>query len=206
MNYSFSAVSGMTRTAEVTQDIREQQRINILRAALHVFARRGWSATMSDIAQRAQVSQGLAYRYFGSKEEIFTSLIERAQSFQLVESALAGAGSPCERLKSLLVTLLMPGSVEMEFYQFSMQVARDETSPASLRPVLDKMGMRFRQVLEQLIREGQRLGEFRTDAPERLAIAMFAMINGLTLLGVRGNPQVLENFPDADLVLNLLRT
>lgn len=194
----------MSRTVEHYQDMRDQQRINILRAALHVFAQRGWSATMAEIAQQAKVSQGLAYRYFGSKEEIFASLIERAQSLQVAESVLSGSGSPRERLRSLLAFLLTPGSVEMEFYQFSMQVALDEASPASLRPILDEMAMKFRQGLEQVISDGQRMGEFRPGVPKQLAIALFAMINGLTLLGVRGNPQVLENFPDADVALNLL--
>ncbi|MCY0870261.1 MAG: TetR/AcrR family transcriptional regulator [Firmicutes bacterium] len=195
----------MTKAYEGTQGLRDQQRTNILRAALHVFARHGWAATMADIAQRAQVSQGLAYRYFESKEEIFASLIAEAQSLQVLNAVLTGAGSPRDRLRGLLVRLLTPGSVEMEFYQFSMQVGRDQAAPTSLRPILEQMALRFRQALEQLIREGQTQRQFRSGSAQQLAIAVFAMINGLTLLGVRGNPDVLDNFPDADLVLNLVR-
>lgn len=175
-----------------------------MRAALYVFARRAWSATMADIAQQAGISQGLAYRYFAGKEEIFASLIERAQSLQVVDQVLSGPGSPRERVRKLLATLLVPGSVEMEFYQFSMQIARDETAPSSLRPILEGLAARFREGLRQTINEGQKAGEFAAGNPESLAIALFAMINGLTMLGVRGNAQVLDHFPDADLVLHLL--
>ena len=42
-----------------------------------VFARKGLRATITDIAKEAGVSQGLAYRYFPSKEAIFHTLLRQ---------------------------------------------------------------------------------------------------------------------------------
>ena len=50
-------------------------RERILEAALRLFAERGYEATtMRDVAREAGASLGLAYRYFGSKEEFALAL------------------------------------------------------------------------------------------------------------------------------------
>jgi len=47
----------------------------ILRAAQHIFAKKGFqAATVSDIAQKAKVSEATIYEYFSSKEELLFSI------------------------------------------------------------------------------------------------------------------------------------
>src|SRR5262245_10565427 len=58
----------MPRTEEANQRVREAQRAKILDGATAAIARKGWAATMADVAAAAEVSQGLAYRYFANKE------------------------------------------------------------------------------------------------------------------------------------------
>ena len=49
----------------------------IIKGAVHVFAERGYDKTsISDIAQALGISQGLCYRYFKSKEEIYDAALE----------------------------------------------------------------------------------------------------------------------------------
>ncbi|HVP65860.1 MAG TPA: helix-turn-helix domain-containing protein [Anaeromyxobacteraceae bacterium] len=56
---------------------REHARRGILEAAAVVFARRGYkAATLADLAEAAGFAPPSLYRYFGSKEEIFKSLVE----------------------------------------------------------------------------------------------------------------------------------
>jgi len=48
----------------------------IIRAALEVFAQKGFSATrMEDIARQAGVSGGTIYRYFENKEDVFKAAV-----------------------------------------------------------------------------------------------------------------------------------
>ncbi len=88
---------------------RETQRANILEAARRVFARKGKAATMADVAQAAGVSQGLAYRYFAGKEQIYRELVEQA----VQQAGLATAPPPAEssatpgRRLALLITRLV---------------------------------------------------------------------------------------------------
>lgn len=54
-------------------DHSEDRRRQILRAAITCFARRGFHhTTMNDISAEAQISVGLIYRYFDSKDAVIT--------------------------------------------------------------------------------------------------------------------------------------
>ena len=69
----------MPRTPEANQRLREAQRTKILASARSVFARKGMEATITDIAAEAQISLGLAYRYFAD-----TSLSWSSKQYQTI--------------------------------------------------------------------------------------------------------------------------
>src|SRR5690349_18270741 len=110
----------MPRTPEANQRIREAQRAKILESARSVFARKGMEATITDIAAEAQISIGLAYRYFADKEAIFSELVK-----QTIPAAATGQrlldipGTPGERLAALISNVVMArGHREpLEMYQ-----------------------------------------------------------------------------------------
>lgn len=55
----------------------EERRREILEAAIRVFASKGYEKTaISDIAAESGISQGLCYRYYASKEEIYDAAVE----------------------------------------------------------------------------------------------------------------------------------
>ncbi|MBR5421858.1 MAG: TetR/AcrR family transcriptional regulator [Lachnospiraceae bacterium] len=55
---------------------KEERRKNILMNALRLFVERGYYDTrISDIAEAAQMSTGLMFHYFESKEELLTELV-----------------------------------------------------------------------------------------------------------------------------------
>ena len=64
----------------VRQTLAPEERKELLYAyAGHIFAAKGFSGTkIADIANAANVSQGLLYRYFDSKEALFTELIRNS--------------------------------------------------------------------------------------------------------------------------------
>ena len=68
----------------------QQTREHILETALALFADKGYAeTTMRDIAAAADCSLGLAYRYFGRKEEFILALYERlTDEFEMEVAAL----------------------------------------------------------------------------------------------------------------------
>ena len=56
---------------------RSQRREQILEAAGNAFLANGYSdVTMQDLAKKAQISRAALYTYFGSKQEVFSGVIE----------------------------------------------------------------------------------------------------------------------------------
>lgn len=56
---------------------RSQRREKILEAAGNAFLANGYSdVTMQDVAKEAQISRAALYTYFGSKQEVFSGVIE----------------------------------------------------------------------------------------------------------------------------------
>src|SRR5215475_11818800 len=91
----------MPRSKSANEAIREQRRTQILFSAAKVFARKGYAGTkIPDLAVAAEMSQGLLYRYFAGKEEVFSSLVEQAtQGIYLhARQALIGQGRAWDRL------------------------------------------------------------------------------------------------------------
>lgn len=198
----------MPRSEEANQRIREEQRTKILEAAQKVFAQKGRAATMADIATEASISQGLAYRYFKNKDEIFQTLLE-----QMVESAMVAMprflkmpGTPGERLDMLVTRLLEGRRAIPTFYQFFYLMTMDEKTPKEIRDLIEKQGLLFQSVLRQLIVEGQASGEVVKEDPDQLMMAIIACLDGLWRLMVQVEPeQFKQQIPEARIILRMVR-
>jgi AcrR family transcriptional regulator len=198
----------MPKSEETNQEIRESTTRKILEAARKVFARKGSSATMAEVASEAGVSQGLAYRYFPSKEAMLTTIVKQSAESGggPVERIKNIRGTPSQRLAILISYLVEERRVRPEFNQFLYQVLEDEKVPNSLRRLVAKNGRTIQDIMLQLIVEGQTKGEIAKDDPEQLLAAIMASINGLVrraeLLERKG---MREHFPDAKIFLRMLR-
>lgn len=78
----------MPRTKEQNEKIREEARNRIINAAIKLFSLKGYHGTsISDIAKEAQISKGLAYNYFESKQDLLRAIFESMmqQGYDIVE-------------------------------------------------------------------------------------------------------------------------
>jgi AcrR family transcriptional regulator len=83
----------------------ERRRKQIIAAAIETFGRLGYHAsTIRHIAERAGVSVGLVYQYFGDKEDVlFLALSVVLDSYrEEIPRAAAGIASPLERLLAVV--------------------------------------------------------------------------------------------------------
>lgn len=64
------------RTEKQFEEIRENRKLQIMQAALELFAREGYhGSSVAQIARYARISKGLLYNYFSSKEELLDSIL-----------------------------------------------------------------------------------------------------------------------------------
>ena len=69
------------------EEIRESSKENILDAALKLFSSNGYFNTSTrQIAKQANISNGLLYNYFKSKEELLTEIVRK--SFKILDETI----------------------------------------------------------------------------------------------------------------------
>lgn len=92
------------RTDQQFEAIRQKSRKAILKAALTLFARNGYSKTTTDdIARKVGISKGLIYNYFSNKEEILEHLIDEfATKVMTIPPPESGLADPCAYLEAVI--------------------------------------------------------------------------------------------------------
>ncbi len=93
------------KRSERIKTIKEQRRREILKVASDVFARNGYHLTdLEVIADKLAVGKGTIYRYFPSKEKLFTAVMEQMmhQLADVIAANADGITNPIERLKTVI--------------------------------------------------------------------------------------------------------
>jgi AcrR family transcriptional regulator len=196
----------MPRTEEANQLVRESSRKKILGAALRVYARKGKESTMAEVAEEAGVSQGLAYRYFPSKDAIFVALLrEMSRPPDEIHAMVRSIpGTPAERLARIVSAMVERRRKDPEFYLFFNQAMSDDSLPPAIMKEMKTLGPLVYKILRRLIIEGQATGEIAKDNPDKLVRAIIACLDGLSRMAPLSSKQLQREFPDASIILRML--
>jgi AcrR family transcriptional regulator len=146
---------------------RAEMRERIFRAALELFAQRGFlETTVEDITEAADVGKGTFFNYFPTKEHVVAHYGE--ERLQEVERSLerARSGEPVLAVLKDLATDLAGQSSESPDLIRSVFAANLSCAP--VRAELQKRIQRGRALLGEIFGLGQQRGEIRRDlsAPE----------------------------------------
>jgi AcrR family transcriptional regulator len=140
-----------------------------------LFAERGFDgACIREIARRAGATTGLIYHYYGSKEDLYLTLMEIAASDLTVriENIAAGKGSPPEKVRLVVRTFLDSYRAQPQHFQL-VHRAIDDCSPAVLA-LAERWFSRVYQALQVIAEEGMREKLF---TPFPAYIAPFIMLS-----------------------------
>ncbi len=179
------------RTEKVNQQIRDERREQILAAAAQVFARNGYVGTRIDgIAAAAGISKGLIYHYFGSKEEIFNTLIESAThgTIRLYQQAFGLPGGAAERLRWLMEQVATGLVEQPHMFMVVLQAFVSDAVPQEARELVSTLAAKTRSIVAQFITEGQQNGEIVQGDPEHLAFLLGSCIQGLAVAKAMSTP------------------
>lgn len=135
----------------------ERNRQLILAAARELFAERGPTVTLDDIAARAGVGVGTVYRRFPSRDELLDTLFEDRLD-ELVENARAALG------------LSDPWASVVQLLEGYMEIQAGDRSfgPVVLTGVhgrgsLDRARVKLKPLVDQIVERAQAAGVLRTD-------------------------------------------
>ncbi len=188
------------RAARARQRIGENKKF-ILKAAEKIFSRSGYiQTTMDEIAREAQFSKATLYRYYRSKDEIFTAVIrasfqEALGGFQTIQQLEIG---PAAKIHELIQYTLSYTKKKEKFARLflmersAMKKALNMDIHDHVLPGNDKKSLpdEFQQIITSfhhslcaIIKEGVDSGEFRPVDPAEACYVLGALLRGFHFRG-----------------------
>ena len=188
---------------------KEAKRLEIMQAAIHVFAQNGIvKSKMIDIARKAGVGKGTIYEYFRSKEEIFAAAFDYFfnQIEALIQQTLQISVEPREQLKNLIrVTMEAFFKESGDFLQIMMDFwaegIRNKDDHLAEVINLKDVYRRYREILTVIIEKGIAQGVFRPVNSVNMASFIIAAMDGLMLQWIM-EPDLFELEPVGDSLLD----
>ena len=195
----------MPRTKEAFEAMRETTRHKIEAAALSLFARKGLSVKVGEIAEAAGVSQGLLYSHYQSKDALIAELIRQATDISgrsIMEIAGSGgtAAVKIKRITKMMCgmftggELRLPasaagstGSVGIDYFMFMVQVGlsgfpvpeASQYSPECPNPI---------ESLARILAQGQKERSVAPGSQFKMSLVYWAVIQGLCCYAATGIP------------------
>jgi len=158
-----------------------RRRAEIVRAAVNVFAQRGYfAARMREVAEGAGVADGTVYLYFKGKEDLLASILEEHAEAFLVRARrdIVDVSDPRQRLCRVIerhLYSLENNRALAQVFQIELRHTR-----RFLRRVARGKLSEYLELLREIIADGARKGLFRRDvSPEIAARALFGAVDEL---------------------------
>ncbi len=172
MNERSFSRGGVMPESETSRELpaREQKRRRILRAAIEVFASKGYfAARMTDVAHQASVADGTLYLYFEGKEHLLMSIFDDVlgRFIERLDEEVEDIANPADKL-GVMIRLHLETLGRDPALANVLQIETRHTRRFMSLFTRGKLGEYLNRVRD-IIREGQKQGVFRDDISPGLA-------------------------------------
>ena len=161
---------------------KDNSKDQILEAAMKVFVRSGYAQTrMEDIAEVAGLSKGAIYHYYGSKKDLFISLIDHWEIFSFPDfysknNKTELASNTLKRFADVVYDAFCEKPhiflAEIEFWALAN---RDR----DIKDRTQKLYLKILALFEKVLLKGINSGEFKNLNPRMAAIAVMTSLQGV---------------------------
>ncbi|MGE7113683.1 TetR/AcrR family transcriptional regulator [Lysinibacillus sp. NPDC047702] len=165
----------------IRHEQKEQRKAVILKSALDLFIRKGYGETkVADIANAADMSMGLLFHYFDSKEKLYEELIRIGCERLKMDFHFADE-SPLETFNKVveeLFTMICTNPSAAKMFVLMENAQHLENLPEDLKRMLAEADKLIKRSIP-LIEKGQLLGEIKEGNAEALAVTFWCSIQGI---------------------------
>lgn len=165
---------------ETRKEQKERRKQEIMQAALELFVSKGYAATkITDIAKRANISTGLMFHYFESKENLYEELVRMG-----LEGTTHPGEQKCEhaidffvKFTEELFVYMKEQAIVAKLFVLMAEAQRSDATPEHIREIAMRVN-----VIEQfvpIIEWGQQEGTIREGEPLIISNAFWCSIQGI---------------------------
>jgi AcrR family transcriptional regulator len=165
----WDAIEGLIKNGDALTTGRRK----LAKAALHCFAKKGYSNTsVNDIADAAGVSIGSVYKYVRAKEDVLSLISEDGfeRTNEAVAAALATAGDARVKLRAVVDGTIREGDEARDLARL-LYIEFQHMPKRSQERVREQEENQVRQITG-LIEDGVAAGVFDCDSPRSTAITI----------------------------------
>ncbi len=168
------------------------RRPQIVQAAIETMYARGFAETrISDIAERAGTSSATVLYYFESKDVLLEEALGDSDErfYAALREEMAALESPSARLVRLIERCSTPPQ-SLDDWTLWIEMWLQARHRPHLRSTYERLERRLRTLIADVVREGQRAGEFGPAGADDVATALSAMLDGLGVQVTLEHPDV----------------
>jgi AcrR family transcriptional regulator len=180
----------MPRSKDAFEAMRQSTRQKIETTALSLFARKGLSVKVGEIAKASGVSQGLMYSHYRSKDALITELVRQAitissTSVMGIANSNNTAAVTIMNISKMMCSMFSEAPIGIDYFMFMAQVGMSGLVPEEMT-VFSAELPNPAQTLSRIIKRGQTEGTVVPGDPLQLSIVYWAAIQGLCSYTVTG--------------------
>lgn len=191
----------------VRDEQKEQRRALIMDKAIELFAKKGYAETkIGDIAKAADMSVGLMFHYFESKEKLFEELVRYGANATDTPREM-NFENPLDYFEGFLKMLFHYVKEQpriMYLFVIMGRMQHGEGIPPHIKEIADSVNQ-IEQSAE-VIAAGQEYGYFREGDPYLLAFTFWSSVQGV-MERLAAAPEMVENgrIPETDWIIDIIR-
>jgi AcrR family transcriptional regulator len=175
------------RSKELSEEMRAKSKAALISTARRLFAQKGYfKCRIADITREAEMSQGIIYWYFSSKEELLKAVL--SDGFEslgtLMAEAARGSGTAPEKLDALVDKMIQFSREKGDFNTIMLSLLGHGGNALfdGLGFHMEEIGMGYTVSVAAIIEQGQVEGTISKGAdPATLTVFFFGLSNGLNL-------------------------
>lgn len=181
---------------------KENREKQILDVALNLFVEKGFAATrITDIAKAANMSKGLMFNYFSSKERLYEVLIQKGieKSNKLLENT-------CDEPLDFFIHVaeMIINGAKYNQNVAKMFVLINDASRSDFLPDEIRLKLRRENITKsaEIISKGQKQGTIRAGDPIALSATFWAAVTGIFQLAIQNSEFI---YPEPYWLVDIIR-
>ncbi len=188
-----------TKAKRRFKEMRLRSEEKILDAALELFATNGYKNTsISEIAKKADISKGLMYNYFASKNALLRAIVTKAitEGHNLVQHAMEDYASPILELEHLVLDTFEHVKNNFQFWKLLTSLSHQQDIMASVQDLVA-------EEKKWSIQKGIELfTKLKAPNPRQSAFLLGAAMDGIMLHYIHMG----DEYPIDEMAKNLIET
>ncbi len=191
----------------IRDEQKEQRRALIIDKAIELFAKKGYLDTkIGDIAKAADMSVGLMFHYFESKEKLFEEILRYGTNATNTPREM-NFENPLDYFEGFLKVLLQYVKEHPQTMYLFVIIGRIQHSEG-VPPHIKEIAAGVDQIKQsaEVIAAGQEYGYFREGDPYLLAFTFWSSIQGI-MERLASEPELAESgrLPETDWIIDIIR-